>query len=858
MNKKYTSFLKYICMFLFLTGLYIIIIYLEKAYPFGTHSFLYCDANDQYYSMFQEMLRWIHGGNSGSILWDRGLGVDFYTNMLYYGMSPYNIIILIMGSGRLELSMIIVTVVKIASIGTAALYYFEHTNLIDRTKHERSLGLTCLSFVCACSYALCGYVMAYNHNMIWLDGLIILPLLALAIEKMNCENKIAGYFVLLVLTFITNFYFSFYICIFAVIYFLLLDRENFQQFIHKGLIFAGVSILAALTSAVVLVPALVGITAISSNADEKNIGMLSVGNLCDFWESFYPARQLDGMGGSSVFTHNNFCGTIIFIMMVMFFLNKNTLKKRKIKYGIAMLFLILGLNWSGLNYVMHGFTFTHGIGNRFAFILLFIIIMAVFQTVADRELVLDYRIGIGLICIIIVSAISLFINDDKGNPYSYIGFLFLMTVYIALLIFRWRKSIKVKTFYIWILGLWMLELIANAIYVAPEKYDDYRFVNLINLNEWETVYNELECAPGERKTSFVSDIYMETSNVNWYSSLANGSAIDSFKSLGLSRYQNIEYMYRATTRLSALMYNVRYILTNETSAPGGYHCIQESDAYSIYEADTLAGMGFVLNEEILNWEGLGTPADNQNAFVDLGFDGSQLFDEVDISNAAVSCMNMELLAQDGMTFEYETNSYFTPCVIIEFTASKDMDLYIESSDIRGQGITVFVDGEMRVDTAYAESESLMHVGNVKKDAVITIAHYSTFSLKTVRGTKNIKVYSFDNEAFDAILPDIVDETLTVQSIKKNRMYGNITAKEDGILYIALPYSSGYSIEVDGKKQEVLKIGTGLMGIEIEAGEHEICISYETPGIKLGAILSGIGILLCLILLLLKHPKKTAN
>lgn len=836
---KFGSVLKYMAAFLIPVILYTVILKLQKAYPFGTNSFLYSDAYYQYYAMFQEMIGWLKSGDGSQILWNRGLGIDFTVNMLYYGMSPFNLIIFVMGESRVAFSMVLVIILKLGAMCATALYYFEHTSMAA-VRRENPVVRYGIAYACSCSYVFCGYVMAYNHNLIWLDGLILLPLLAIALERLNEKNRIFMYYSLLTLAFVTNFYFSFYVCVFAVIYFLLLERENWKQFIKKSLVFAGVSVLAACTSAVVLLPVLHTVLNISASGAENQIGFFSVGNLCDFWESFYPVRSLDAEG-PSIFTHNNYCGTIIFLLTLFFFLDKGKQRKRKLKFAAALLFLIAGLNFSGLNYVMHGFAFTHGMGNRFAFILLFILLVMAFQVLSEYEPAFQVTGLIGIVCIFVLFAVIMILNPEKGNPYSYIAFLMLMTLYVALLVFYWRKSIRLHTFYLWLVMIWLAELLVNAVMVAPDKVMQGSFDDSIHLSEWEQEYDALVCAPGERKSALCGEIYMRKSDVNWYSSLIDKHVIDSFKSLGLSHYQNIEYTYRGTSRLTALMYNVRYVLTSEKGCLGGYHELAAPGTCLLYEADELASMGFMMDADILQWTGTDTAAMNQNAFAKLAFDADPLFYETDISGAEISCKNMVLLNRDDMHFEYEGKGFLSPCLQIDFTADQDMDLYVESSDTSLQALTVVVNDEIRIDTLHVETESLLPIGKVQKGDRVSILHYGCAD-EGERAEKNIRLYTFEDAAFDRMLPNLLDEILTVDSVKGDTLKGNIHVKEAGVLYIALPYRQGYTVTVDGVETKPLKIGTGLMGVSLEPGDHQISIRYETPGLKAGMLITGLSVL----------------
>lgn len=70
--------------------------------------------------------------------------------------------------------------------------------------------------------------------------------------------------------------------------------------------------------------------------------------------------------------------------------------------------------------------------------------------------------------------------------------------------------------------------------------------------------------------------------------------------------------------------------------------------------------------------------------------------------------------------------------------------------------------------------------------------------------------------------------------------GSITMPEDGYFVTSYPYQSGYRAYVDGKAQEIEKVNTAFVGFPLEAGTHEIRLTYEPPLQKAGMVLSAVG------------------
>ena len=189
-NKRYGIFW-YVGIFLLAVLLYTIVIFVEKAYPFGNRCFLADDAYVQYNTMLRTLIEYVHSSDKSAIMWNHGMGVDVYLNMLYYLLSPFNVIALILGESHVELALILIIVLKCSILPVTGLYYFRHTTIVG--KEHGNTGLTAwIQFCCALAWGFCGYVAAYGQNIIWLDGLILVPLIAIAMEHVRC-NK--GYWI---------------------------------------------------------------------------------------------------------------------------------------------------------------------------------------------------------------------------------------------------------------------------------------------------------------------------------------------------------------------------------------------------------------------------------------------------------------------------------------------------------------------------------------------------------------------------------------------------------------------------------------------------------------------------------------
>lgn len=109
-------------------------------------------------------------------------------------------------------------------------------------------------------------------------------------------------------------------------------------------------------------------------------------------------------------------------------------------------------------------------------------------------------------------------------------------------------------------------------------------------------------------------------------------------------------------------------------------------------------------------------------------------------------------------------------------------------------------------------------------------------------------YTFDNIQILAVSMEEYEEKVKKINEMENVSYGNnyiagtVNTDNAGILQITTSYSKGWRAYVNGKEVEVFKVNDAFIGINIDAGKHEIEFKYETPYLKLGIISSCLGIL----------------
>ncbi len=86
-------------------------------------------------------------------------------------------------------------------------------------------------------------------------------------------------------------------------------------------------------------------------------------------------------------------------------------------------------------------------------------------------------------------------------------------------------------------------------------------------------------------------------------------------------------------------------------------------------------------------------------------------------------------------------------------------------------------------------------------------------------------------------------------IKTNKITGDISLDKEKLLCLNIPYSDGWKLKVDGKETRLKKVNYMNSGVILKAGKHKIELTYCTPGVKIGLLLTIVGMLILLIIII---------
>lgn len=128
----------------------------------------------------------------------------------------------------------------------------------------------------------------------------------------------------------------------------------------------------------------------------------------------------------------------------------------------------------------------------------------------------------------------------------------------------------------------------------------------------------------------------------------------------------------------------------------------------------------------------------------------------------------------------------------------------------------------------------------KREITLTFLKCGIYSVDDLRISCQpvANITSYTQQRGENVLEDI--------QIEENAITGNITVNQDKILVLTVPYSTGWSVAVDGKEQKLEQVNSMFMGVKISKGDHQVEFHYQTPYLHQGAVMSLVGAILWLV------------
>lgn len=821
MRKTWNNKIWYLAVFIVPVIILMAVTAANHLFPFGTKTWLLWDQDVQYADYFIYLKQVLRGEAHIGYSFSKSLGGSLVGLFAYYLVSPLNLLVVFFKDSQIPLFLYLITLIKVGLCGTAAAFFFRHHNEKLRQSHVFLLGA---------GYALMQYTFAQMSNIMWLDGVILLPLILYGADRYLRRKKTVVFSLMIMASVLINWYTAYMNCLFAVLYYL---YEYWGGDWHKDGIWVAVKrfagylwaeLLGVLGSCVLFLPAVLSLSTGKSVFDSR-IFNLSVN--CPPW-AFVKGLVVGSNPGVREIP-SFFCGTLVVIFVLYFFFYGKVTVRRKIAAALFLVFMFGVSYFNVLENVFNGMRFVYSYPYRFGYLIVFALLLIGAHGMGNCVGKESESVRFAVLLMGFGAALVL---STAIDPLEHPKYLWISLGMILFFISAFFIQGKYRGYALCVLGC--LELGINGFLVMrivteesgrAESYRAYvedanrQQKQLRDYDDSEFYRVEQTASRGSKDDgSRVHGSYSESLSYGYrgiaqYSSSYDAMVSEFVAKLGYSDEVDLTIYDEPILPADSLL-GVKYVLSDLEL--NFYNKIEELETYngkSVYENPYALPPGFTSSDKILEDIHEENPFLYQNKLFSaiLGKEVTlyKPMETETVLNPGVSCYETLPNAEKGLVYAYAR------------TDRKDLQLY--------------VDGNYRCAYSTWLGYLIFQVGESKEQHSVVFQNAEEFEQDI-----NPVFYYLDMEVWEEVAGYLQKHAVSVLTFEDGYVELSYEAEEAGHILTSIPYDDNWQAVIDGEKVNPQRGDGALLVLPVNAGMQKIVLKYSVPGVVAGAMLSAVG------------------
>lgn len=837
--------------------------------PFGSSTLLTVDLGQQYVDFFAYFRHTLLSHPSGLFYtFQKALGGEMFGVWTYYLMSPFNLLLLLFPDRALPSAIFWITIFKYGAAGLSFAW------LLMKTRVQNHLPVLAFST----SYALMGWMVANQLNLMWLDAVIILPLIIWGIIQLVDTGKMRTYVGWLAALLIINYYMAYMVCLFAGLFFLWywLSQTHSGQRIWATLYrFVGGSLLAAGLAAVTLLPTWHSL-GISKNQYTQTDWSAKL-------EYFPPKMLAKFFIGSFNFnqmpkgTPNLFIGSIMLLGALFYFLQQNHSRRNKWLTFLITAFLALSLCFEPLDLLWHGMQFPIWYPYRFSFVVSFWLIWLAANALQPeftptlKQLVIPVLICLSTVIYVWVNVSHFsFLSQNQ----VLIGSLLLIAAFCLVALPNkqpWFYQVAFVLFAVIEMSSSAATSLNRISYVTKPEFQNYQQVlSTQSANVTDQDHSWYRMTP----------TFMRTKNDPLSGQYNGGSVFSSTLEKDMPTFMgNLGepdgdgfVTYTNGTLLTDSLLNMKYIIDRQSKSgtiPANivnpvstrtdlfdYQKIRKDGLISTYQNPYALPLGFLSSSHILSldnptkdptqyqanlWASLtGNPKDTH-------LYSAQNFDHVIFQNVKQQTKLTGAILQKANLFKPGE-------ITFNFTPKTNNAYYLTlGSNLNDDNVIIKLNNHPLAQYPTYRNTIVVNIADHQKNKPVKL---QLTLKKSTLWLQNFTLYQFNNQQFLAGQKKLAAHPLKVTQHNQSSLTGTVNVQsKKATLMTTIPYSKGWHVTVDSHAVKPVKVAGIFTAVKLQRGQHIVHFTYWPPMLNMGVIITLISLVICAFVSYKKHRSR---
>lgn len=864
------------------------------------------DSVSQYYPRavyfaryMKELAAGVLSGNFALPMYDFSLGMG---SEVTYSLEPLYFLFALFGEENVEFTYSLLILIRFYLAGITSSIFFLYFKKDYFT-----------TFMASVVYVFCGFsLFGGTRHAMFMIPMIMFPLLILAIEEIIRNKRWYLCTIFVAISLFSNYYYLYMCTIGMGIYFLVRffcqkekEKKTFKNFMLKGLTISGSYLLGVAMSCIVLVTTF----GMYVGSGRSGAAVIKTPSLFYYGEDWLVRCFL------SFLTTVNSPGDwlklgylpIAFLALILLFAKKGR-KELKILTVISVILMAIPLS----GFVFSGFS---SISNRWCYMMALLFAYVVAECLPDlrrmgkREILFCVAgTGIyGFLC---------FYGNYLTTIYTKAAFVCLAATLAVVLIChvkntRWTEAAKkclllVLTAVLVLFNSHSLYGFSGVIleYTKPgEAQAKGENTPLAAVEQMEDDSFYRSATPRLDYSTISSSMLLDYDSISIFNSTLNGAIMEYLAEMGSSSYSATQFFGLSNrTYMNALAAVKYYAYYDEPSRalPYGYEEALKTEVngrettvcentYALPLGYTYSGA--VTREELEKYSVLERQEVmmqkavlEENASVQ-----AQAFLEEE-EPAVTTLQELPILAVEPELLEYTSTSLTTELkeeteetaegdaageeeelgntLTIRFESIPNSETYLvlENAVLKGDmsenpiNISFKTEGN---NLSYKFRSDDDRYGSGQEDYAFNLGYHEgvitectiTFDRSGTIDFDSLKLYSQPMDNTEMYTKELTKDILQNVEIGINEITGTISAQENKLLVLSIPYQNGWTAYVDGEQVDLERVNIMYMGIPLEVGEHTIRLEFEIHGVKAALVIMPASAAFFGVLLIIRQLRK---
>lgn len=857
-KRHYSLLLSFWLPFLIMSGYFIS----RNMYPFGSSSLLTVDLGQQYvdfYAFFRNTL--LHHPTSFFYSFSKALGGGMLGEWAYYLLSPFNLLLLLFPAKNINAAIFLMTVLKYGCAGLSFAFF------IQATQKLRGLKVVMLSV----SYALMGWFVAYQLNLLWLDAAILLPLICYFLNQLLLKQRYQlGYPLTLAAALIINYYTGYMISIFLILYcgwLISSHYESLSKLRRQIIAFAGNSILGGGLAAIILVPTFYSLIGSKGQYTQQ---------LIHYKFEYFPPKMLAKLiSGSFNFQQmpsglpNIFIGSLGLIGFLTYFFLRQIAWKEKIASLIITLFLLLSLCFEPLDLFWHGMQFPVWYPYRFSFIVSFWMLLLAGRALTELKTATHWKTAAGFSLLLYAGIIVYVFFNLKKLSFISSNNLIMSAVFAGLiwLLLFWPTDFKYQPAKILLLSIAVIvEVSVNAVlslnnlsYLSEKEYAQPSAA-LTKDATWIHNHDKNLFRTGQVYSRTKNDGLAHDLNTgSYFSSALEKNMPDFYGMLGNPDGDNY-VTYSNGTVISDALLGMKYFITPKTNLSGNqqqpltqltekpdlknYHSVATSNLTETYQNDQSLPLAYLASNQLTTMKTFyDDPTNFQTNWLKsaVGHQNDQYFVPQNFNEVVFQNVSQRLRLTD--TIFKKKNLAKESKIIFKFVPTTNNSYYLTlGAPLDSDNVTFYLGNrQLNQYSTFRHTVIVNLASHAKGQEIVLTAVFKKSSL----WLNHFVLYQMNNQLVDRRLAQLKKQQPVVKKLSESKLSVTYNQKKSQqLVATTIPYNVGWHAQVNGKSVKIIKIQKMFLALKTKGlGHKKIILTYRPPYLLTGLLISLISLVI---------------